>query len=183
MDLRTQKTLNNINNAFIELRSKKPLKKITVKELCENAMISKPTFYLHYNDIYDLSDKMENEIITSIISSTDFLDDPMTDTTNKYRNLLDAFFSQGQILNIIFSEDRKLEFSHKLEIIFKEKLLEVYPQYRDNIKFILFIDYTVYGIFHTTMLNLDVPSDVLYDTVVEFTEIFLNGVMGILHSE
>lgn len=180
MDLRTQKTLNSINNAFIQLRSKKPLCKITIKELCENAMISKPTFYLHYKDIYDLSDKIENEIINSIISSTDFLDNPLDNPARKYRNLLDAFFAQGQMLNIIFSEDRKLEFSHKLDIIFKEKLLEKYPQYKDNLKFILLVDYTVYGIFHTTMLNLDMPMDILYDTIIQYTEIFLNYAIEIM---
>ena len=68
MDLRTKKTLSSIRNTFIELRSKKPLSKITVKELTEKALISKPTFYLHYKDIYDLADSMENEIIDNIIS-------------------------------------------------------------------------------------------------------------------
>ena len=33
MDLRIEKTERGIKNAFIELRSKKPLEKITVKEL------------------------------------------------------------------------------------------------------------------------------------------------------
>ena len=53
MDLRIEKTERGIKNAFIELRSKKPLEKITVKELCESARINKSTFYAHYKDIYD----------------------------------------------------------------------------------------------------------------------------------
>lgn len=180
MDLRTKKTLNNINNAFIELRSKKPLCKITVKELCEKAMISKPTFYLHYKDIYDLSDTLENEIINSIISSTDFLEDFPYNFTQKYRDLLDAFFAQGQLLNIIFSEDRKSEFSHKLEIAFREKLITRFPKYKDDIKFMIFVDYTVYGIFHTVTLNLDKPLDIIYDTVIRLTEVCVNNAIDIL---
>ena len=58
MDLRIEKTERGIKNAFIELRSRKPLEKITVKELCESARINKSTFYAHYKDIYDLSDAM-----------------------------------------------------------------------------------------------------------------------------
>ena len=54
MDLRIEKTEKGIKNAFIELRSKKPLEKITVRELCEIARINKSTFYSHYKDIYDL---------------------------------------------------------------------------------------------------------------------------------
>ncbi|MDE6233313.1 MAG: TetR/AcrR family transcriptional regulator [Lachnospiraceae bacterium] len=180
MDLRTKKTLRSINNAFIELRSKKPLCKISVKELCEKAMISKPTFYLHYKDIYDLSDIFEKEIINSIISSTDFLENFPDNFAQKYRNLLDAFFAQGQILNIIFSEDRKSEFSHKLEVAFKEKLITKFPQYKDDIKFMIFVDYTVYGVFHTVILNLDKPLDIMYDTVIQLTEVCVNNAADIL---
>ena len=63
MDLRIEKTERGIKNAFIELRSRKPLEKITVKELCESARINKSTFYAHYKDIYDLSDAMEEEVV------------------------------------------------------------------------------------------------------------------------
>ena len=63
MDLRVQKTRQNIFNAFITLREKYPLEKITVKELCEHAQISKQTFYLHYRDLYDLSERIESSMI------------------------------------------------------------------------------------------------------------------------
>ena len=59
MDLRIQKTRQNIFQAFIELREKYPLEKITVKELTERAQISKQTFYLHYRDMYDLSERID----------------------------------------------------------------------------------------------------------------------------
>lgn len=69
MDLRIEKTERGIKNAFIELRSRKPLEKITVKELCESARINKSTFYAHYKDIYDLSDAMEEVVVQSIANS------------------------------------------------------------------------------------------------------------------
>ncbi len=40
MDKRIIKSKENIKNAFIELRTKKELRKITVKELCEKANIN-----------------------------------------------------------------------------------------------------------------------------------------------
>ena len=51
MDIRTEKTERAIKNAFLELRSQKPLEKITVRELCAIACINKSTFYGHYDDI------------------------------------------------------------------------------------------------------------------------------------
>ena len=69
MDIRIEKTKRSIKNAFIELRSRKSLERITVKEVCEKAEINKSTFYSHYQDIYDLSDKLETEVVESIISA------------------------------------------------------------------------------------------------------------------
>ena len=55
MDLRVEKTKGSIVNAFLSLRARKPLEKITVKELCQLARINKSTFYTHYSDIFALS--------------------------------------------------------------------------------------------------------------------------------
>lgn len=60
MDLRIQKTRAAIKSAFLELRRKKPIEKITVTELAKLAEINKATFYLHYSDIYSLADEMED---------------------------------------------------------------------------------------------------------------------------
>lgn len=46
MDLRVAKTKNAIINSFLSIRAKKPLEKITVRELCQMAMINKSTFTL-----------------------------------------------------------------------------------------------------------------------------------------
>ena len=61
MDLREKKTKRSIKNAFLQLRAQKPLERITIRELAELAEISKATFYLHYKDIYDLQQQIENE--------------------------------------------------------------------------------------------------------------------------
>lgn len=69
MDKRIQKSKNSIINAFLEIRAKKPLEKITVTELCQKAEINKSTFYVHYRDIYDLSEQLEDEVVDSILQS------------------------------------------------------------------------------------------------------------------
>lgn len=58
MDRQKQKTLRAIRNAFLELRPRMPLEKTTVRELSDLAEISKATFYLHYADIYALSEQL-----------------------------------------------------------------------------------------------------------------------------
>lgn len=58
MSRNTKNTRMNIYNAFITLRKKKSLEKLTIRELCDTAGINRSTFYAYYHDIYDLSDKI-----------------------------------------------------------------------------------------------------------------------------
>ena len=66
-DRRIRKTKQQLQEGFIHLRKSKSIKDITVKELCELTDLNRGTFYLHYKDIYDLSEQMENEIIQMCI--------------------------------------------------------------------------------------------------------------------
>ena len=93
MDIRIEKTEKAIKNTFLELRAKKPLEKITVKELCALACINKSTFYSHYEDIFALSELMEAETITAVVKNIsaqqqDPFREPEIFTRNLYMALL-----------------------------------------------------------------------------------------------
>ena len=79
MDLRIQKTLRNIRMAFMELIKEKPVDDITVKELCERALINKATFYSHYENIGELIVLLEDEYVNEITGKIDFADLFFTD--------------------------------------------------------------------------------------------------------
>lgn len=65
MDRRTKYTKMVIQEAFISLTKTKPLPKITISDICKLAEISRPTFYLHYEDINALLDEIGENMITS----------------------------------------------------------------------------------------------------------------------
>ena len=54
MDLRKERTLKLLREAAIELLHEKPFQKITVSEICERAMVRRPTFYRHFQSKEDL---------------------------------------------------------------------------------------------------------------------------------
>ena len=59
-DLRVQKTLQAIEQAFFQLLLEKDLAKITVSELCRRAKILRKTFYSYYDSIGELlQEKLE----------------------------------------------------------------------------------------------------------------------------
>ncbi|MDE7244822.1 MAG: TetR/AcrR family transcriptional regulator [Oscillospiraceae bacterium] len=60
-DARVRYTRKVIQDAFLQLLKEKPVAKITVKEICDMAEINRGTFYKHYQDCYDLLEKIEDD--------------------------------------------------------------------------------------------------------------------------
>lgn len=75
-DHRTRVTKMLIRKAFTELLRQKPIQKVSIKELCAAAGIHRGTFYTHYTDIYDLLQKMEEEMLDDLKQALQPLLDP-----------------------------------------------------------------------------------------------------------
>lgn len=56
-DLQVVKTQAQIDRALLEYLEQTPLQKLTVDQLCQQAMINRSTFYKYYQDKYDLMDQ------------------------------------------------------------------------------------------------------------------------------
>lgn len=66
VDRRVKYTRMVIRQSFVKLLRQKPISKITVKEICEDADVNRATFYAHYTDPYDLLHQIENDIVDDV---------------------------------------------------------------------------------------------------------------------
>lgn len=62
-DRRIRRTKRLLRQALAELMQEKEFKDITVTDVVDRADINRGTFYVHYRDVYDLREKIENEMI------------------------------------------------------------------------------------------------------------------------
>jgi len=106
-----------IRAAFVLLvEEKKPMSKITVREICEMAGINHSTFYTHYQDVYDLFEKVErhmadmaNEMLFTPIGSDSWNFragmESMFSFILQYREFYSLYFSQyshiGHIIQVM----------------------------------------------------------------------------------
>lgn len=165
-DLRIRKTEAAIKNAFIELRAKKPLEKITVKELCGLAMINKSTFYSHYEDIYALSEAMEQETVASIIGGISHLKDYTTENSDAFtRELCLAFMSQASLIRILFSGRGQSHLGVRLDRALKEVIFRKYPQYAEDPAKQVLLSYCIQGTYHAYLNNPQADTDVFVETI------------------
>ncbi len=66
VDRRVRKTRAQLRAGLARLMQKKSIKEITVKELVDEVDINRSTFYLHYSDIYQMLESIENELMDEI---------------------------------------------------------------------------------------------------------------------
>ena len=59
-------TKQKIQDAFITLYRERDITKISVRDVCEVASINRSTFYVYYDDIFDLQEAIETELMSQI---------------------------------------------------------------------------------------------------------------------
>ncbi|MBQ8513890.1 MAG: TetR family transcriptional regulator C-terminal domain-containing protein [Ruminococcus sp.] len=59
---RVRRTRQFLEEGLLQLMQEKSIKNITVRELTERVAVNRSTFYLHYMDIFDMVDKMEEQL-------------------------------------------------------------------------------------------------------------------------
>ncbi len=171
MDLRVKRTTKNIKEAFLELRKKKNLDKISVKELSELAMINKATFYLHYRDIYELSDQLENELIDRIIAEIKPI--AILNTRDSFRaffrSLSMAIINNEEDIHILFSGYETNRFIDRFEARLKRFVFSAYPNIRNNSENNIFISFIVQGSFHAYARNNKIDKSMIVDKTTDLT--------------
>ena len=176
MDIRIEKTKTAIHNTFLELRSKKPLEKITIKELCEKAQINKSTFYSHYKDIYDLSDQLETEVVTSVIEAIPNPENCLDDPAALAKNMFLGYLSRDAIIRILFSGTRAGELVRKVEYQLKKILFEAHPEYKQDPSVNVVLSYTVYGGYYAFFQNRQYGDSTVVDIISQIS----SGAMKLL---
>lgn len=171
MDKRIIKTQKCIFDAFIYLRTKKELRKITVKELCEIAYINKSTFYAYYEDIFDLSDRVESEIVENIVKSIPHPENMIENPAVFYQSLLDAMMENHTIINTVFSGSQHPNLIEKISKSLKSIFFKYNPEFKNNRRLRIMLDYAIYGGYYTFEENLTKDNSTeITNTIAVITE-------------
>ncbi len=145
MDLRVEKTRAAIINAFLALRAKKPLEKITVKELCALARINKSTFYTHFADLYALADTLETEVVASILADIAHPELVFEQPARFTEELFLAYHAQSALLNTLFSGSRRGRVPGQLAAGVNDRIVAPPPAYTGRPVPDIVLSYLIYG--------------------------------------
>ena len=156
--LKKQQTKEKIFQAFFREYKQKPLRKITVSAIADNACINRCTFYEYFKDVYDLLEQAQETLIHEILACLDQIKEQ--DNPHKFE-LFSAFgqnilYKYGEQMAVLLSHG-DTGFQKKLLNAMKPFLLEMLDINDNDIKTDLIISYVLFGItgYLTTLYNSD----------------------------
>lgn len=157
-------TANLFDEALISLLDKKDIKYITIKEICAKAGVNRSTFYLHYENIYDLLKETTIYITKKLVSYYD--ENP--------KNFIE---------NIPLKDKEKLNFIN-------EKYLKPYLNFIKDNKNIFITSFNNPEVFNSYEKYLNIEKYIFNPIIDKFNidihkrkyyfSFYLNGIFGII---
>ncbi|MCR6597684.1 TetR/AcrR family transcriptional regulator [Bacillus halotolerans] len=135
-DRRSIKTKCAIKHAFLKLLQEKEINKITVSDLSKEADIGRGTFYLHYKDVFDLYEQIEDEIfhqLGSIYDASFPSDDPLNMLTF-IEKTTEYIYQNIEIFTLLTKPKMNVLSINKLKEFFKTKMIEELSMMRQSAK-------------------------------------------------
>ncbi|MFC5589651.1 TetR/AcrR family transcriptional regulator [Sporosarcina soli] len=124
-DPRIQRTRKLIMDSFMELSGKKEFKEITVKDITTDAMINRATFYYHFEDIYDLLEKVLSEVLLVNLDFNDYQNNELNEEAlvNIFKAITNFQKSLSNRCHRGYEDTIARIIREQLEIIFYKMLL------------------------------------------------------------
>lgn len=136
-DLRILKTQERLQNALLELLRTKELKAITVKEICDNAGISRNAFYQHYSYKEDLFEQMvaraTERIRNSLVPLVPNVSQIRRDTITSYaRHIIDGITEVRELIYVMLKADNGKFLRELTDLIFGQCLTNSFSYFDVN---------------------------------------------------
>lgn len=119
LELHITKTHKYLIRALFQLLEKKSFDRITVKEICDIALVSRSGFYNHFEDKYHLLLFALEELKCELSAELDY-----NEQTLHLKNLLSYIQSHARLFKSLFNSETTLESRNMLNSVFTDELVE-----------------------------------------------------------
>lgn len=129
-----KKTKKAFQQSFISLANEMPLNKISVKQICERAELSRNAFYFHYTDINALITDIEDGMINDVVSMFDHIRDvgfPENVLTN-IQDLTEYFYERKDTTLILLDSSYSGSFKNRMNTAFSDFFFQYFKKYHNT---------------------------------------------------
>lgn len=133
-DRRVRRTKKLLMQGLTQLMQRKQLKDITVRELADLVDVNRGTFYIHYKDVFDMLEKVEEELFAKFDRiMLAHKDEVVIEHTKPFLTDLCQFVDENQdMCRVLLSENGDMVFLHRLNDVVREKCHEDWKKLQHN---------------------------------------------------
>lgn len=118
---KTIQTKAALTNAFWELYKEKPITRITVKDITDQAGYYRSTFYFYFTDVYHVLEQIENSILQAWESMAN--DIPGQKKNELLLERITAFYeNNGEYISVLLSQKGDPAFLQKIKDMMRPKM-------------------------------------------------------------
>lgn len=138
-DTRVQYTKKILKDSLLRILEDKPISKVTIKELCDEAGINRGTFYLHYNEPNDLLREIEEDFVREKLA---FFDPYIKkDNPDQLTKMFEAIMQAPKLSLVLFGKNGAPQFSERIRNLMRDSVLgdwqKEFPEYaREDLNFV-----------------------------------------------
>lgn len=121
------KAQEQIIQIFLKSLAIKPITKITVSSICQDANLNRGTFYLYYKDVYDLYDQITKRLLNDL---SILVDDtyPKESDPNAFlkltQSVIEYLSSEQETVKILLQEKNGAHFVEQIRSLFIKKIMD-----------------------------------------------------------
>lgn len=136
-DKRVRYTKMFLKESLFRLMETKPISRITIKELCEEAEINRATFYAHYKDQYDLLEQTEQELVNEVNRCINSLAENPNENRLRQITLEIIKIIEKNItsVRVLWGKNGDMKFQEDMVQIFHDQFIELLPEYTKKNRF------------------------------------------------
>ncbi len=125
VDRRGRKTKKQLRQGLTQLLQTKNINEISVRELSDLVDINRGTFYLHYRDIYDLLDQIEQEMFEQFSQtiSRHSAQEFQTQPSVMFLDIFSFISEHEDMCKVLLSSNGDLTFVNRLKEVVRNKAL------------------------------------------------------------
>ena len=129
-----KKTKKAFQQSFISLAKEMPLNKISVKQLCERAELSRNAFYFHYEDINALITDIENGMINDVVSMFDHIRDVgfPDNVLTLIQDLTEYFYERKDTTLLFLDSSYSGSFKNRMNSSFSDFFFQYFKKYHNT---------------------------------------------------
>lgn len=135
-DRRVRRTKKGLTEGLLHLLMQKDIKDISVRELADFADINRCTFYLHYKDIYDMIEKIEEELFqefNEILDAADLSEDSLNPDPVLH-NIFDCLYQNQTAVAAFLGPHGDRTFLNKIKKLLKERMYNIWEEHSYQIE-------------------------------------------------